>query len=77
MTTCVIMHNMIMEEKGETIRQVLDFERMDDHVQLPEQNAEAFEQLFLQMHHQVWNRGTHTQLQNDLVEPLWAVHMDN
>jgi hypothetical protein len=44
MTTCVIMHTIIVEDDGEVVRQVPYFEQRADLVQLPEQNVMVFEQ---------------------------------
>ena len=66
MIACVLMRNMIMEDEGEVIRQVLDF---DIWVTLSSfwSNATAFEQVF-QVDHHIRNRAIHTQLHNDLME---------
>ena len=43
----MIMDNMIVEDEGEAVRQVFDFEQMGDHVQLLEQNAATSRQFSL------------------------------
>lgn len=38
-----IMHNMIVKDKDEEVRQGLKFQDTNDHMQLPEQNQMTFE----------------------------------
>ena len=49
MTTFVIMHNMVMEDEGEGVHHILEFEQMGEPIKLPEQNLVTFEE-FIQMH---------------------------
>ena len=60
MKTCVIMHNMIMEDEGVGVLQGLEFQRMSDPIQLPEHNSAMFHD-FLQIHQHIRYRGTHEQ----------------
>jgi hypothetical protein len=52
MTSCVIMHTMIVDDEGEGVPQGLEFQEMGDPVQLSEQNQVTFD-YFLQMHQHI------------------------
>ena len=43
MIACVIMHNMIVKHEGDGIRHGLDFQNVDDCIQLREHNLVTFE----------------------------------
>ena len=75
MIACVIMHNMIIED--ERLERLYDqgFPFQDDNV-VPEHGGPATFAQFTQFHHQIRDWKTHIQLQNDLVEYMWA-HVDN
>ena len=75
MTACVIMHNMIAEDKRDDIiyDQVFDFH--GENVASEHQEPATFEQ-FTQFHHDMRDWETHVQLQNDLVEHMWT-HVGN
>lgn len=62
MTCCVIMHNMIVEDAATS----LEFKKMVDPIELPNQNPSTFEG-FIQMHQQIRHRATHEQLKEDLL----------
>lgn len=47
MKVCVTMDNMIVEDGGEAVRQVFNFEQMGDQVELLEQNAATSQQFSL------------------------------
>ena len=49
MTTCLILHNMIVQDEGAGADGGLEFERMGDAIELPAQNPASFEE-FVQMH---------------------------
>ena len=76
MTCCVIMHNMIIEDEGEDVAVALEFENMGDPIWLPGQNP-ATSKEFIRMHQQIWQRPTHEQLKEDLIEYQWAIKGDN
>ena len=75
MTACVIMHNMIVEdERPERIYdQGFQFQ---GHNIVPEHEGAATFAQFTQFHHQMRNRETHIQLEDDFVEHMWA-HVGN
>jgi hypothetical protein len=52
MTACVIMHNMIVEDKGDGVCHDQEFQQMGDPIKLPTQNPTTFEE-FIQMHQQI------------------------
>jgi hypothetical protein len=66
------MHNMIVDDEGEDTTATLEFENMDDPIELPDQNPATFEE-FIQMHQQIRHRPTHEQLKEDLIEYKWTV----
>jgi len=76
MTCCVIMHNMIVEDEGDNAAATMEFKKMGDHIQLPDQNPATFEE-FIQMHQQIRHRPTQEQLKEDLIEYQWAVKREN
>lgn len=49
------MYNMIVKDEGEGVRQGLEFQGMDDRIQLSEQNLVTFKD-FLQMHKRIRHR---------------------
>ena len=67
MTACVIMHNMIVQ----TFRALVFYY----HIVHEHGVAATFEQ-FTQFHEDMRDWGTHVQLQNDMVEYMWA-HVGN
>ena len=48
----MIMHNMIVVDEGDDATAGLEFENMDDPVELSDQNPATFEE-FVQMHQQI------------------------
>lgn len=72
MKACVIMHNMIVEDEHVTD----DIGDLSDDVSDEDQVKPSFERTigiteFIQNHHRIRNRETHSQLQKDLIEHLW------
>ena len=70
MTACVIMHNMVVgnERDGSIYDQGFDFQ--GENVE-PEHPHPATFQQFVQFHHEMRDRDTHKQLQDDLIEYMW------
>ncbi|XP_052181987.1 uncharacterized protein LOC127794779 [Diospyros lotus] len=77
MTSCIILHNMIVEDERDTIREDVNF-NYDAVAVTPTINlsrnrtSEVME--FIQVYHQIRDKQTHVQLQNDLVEHLWELN---
>ena len=70
MAVCMIMHTMIVEdERDDNIHD----QGWDYHVDLvrPESGSTTFAQ-FIQFHHEMHDRITHIQFQNDLVVHMWT-----
>ncbi|XP_028060009.1 uncharacterized protein LOC114263635 [Camellia sinensis] len=74
---CIIMHNMVAEDERDD--NGLDFNYDTISESLPpvshERTPELFE--FIQNHHCIRDRGTHSKLKQDLVEHLWTLHGDS
>lgn len=72
MTTCVILHNMIIEHE---CGQNLDYTTFDlmGHRVRPVKNANRIEQ-FLQVYHDSRDADTHNDLQKDLMKEWWKWH---
>ena len=75
MTACVIMHNMIVE--NERLERLYDqgFQFQDENV-VPEHGGAATFEQFTQFYQDMRDWETYVQLQNDLVEHMWA-HVGN
>ena len=75
MTAYVIMHNMVIED--ERSKRIYDqaFQFQSDNV-VPEYGEAATFAHFSEFHHQMRDWETHIQLQDDLVENMWA-HIGN
>ena len=67
MITCLIMHNMIVEDENEDAAAALEFENMGDTIELPDQNPTTFKE-FIQTRRQIRHRPTHQQPKEDLIE---------
>jgi len=74
MTTCVILHNMIIEDERDQ-PQDFNYETKSNYVAPtePEKDKDRI-QKFLEMHRQIEDRAAHQQLRDDLVEHLWQLH---
>ena len=78
MKACIIMHNMIIEDERYGGQLDFNYDVIDEnqHVHVShERTSELYE--FIQTHHQIRDRQTHSQLQADLVEHLWQKHGAN
>ena len=74
MTTCVILHNMIIEDEKD-----LDLEFFFDNVGTrvkPARNPDQI-QAFLETYRNIENAGSHKQLQADLIHHHWMRHGGN
>ncbi|XP_074363637.1 uncharacterized protein LOC141704254 [Apium graveolens] len=74
MTTCITLHNMIIEDKRELQLE----EQFDTNVEIPtdilnRNHPNTFRE-FIEVHAQIRDKQDHIQLQNDLIEHLWQVH---
>ena len=70
MKACIIMHNMIIKDEGSV--GVIDFDGSEANTPVSVQRDTRQELAeFIRNHHQIRDRGTHSQLQADLVEHLW------
>ena len=80
MTTCVIMHNMIVEdERSEDEDEDGHYEGVGQLVRPTPREARNRTQEFrefIQAHHNITNRQIHIQLQHDFIEHLWQQHPD-
>ncbi|XP_028065216.1 uncharacterized protein LOC114268283 [Camellia sinensis] len=76
MKSCIILHNMIIEdERDDNEAQDIDFEQIDESLLAQvshERTTELME--FIQQNHRIKNRAIHSQLQSDLVEHLWQLY---
>jgi hypothetical protein len=79
MTACIILHNMIIEDERH-IDEVErgDYQQFNETTLDPVSHAPTLEFMdFIQRHHQIRDRETHSQLQSDLVEHLWQLHSNS
>ena len=72
MKACVRMHNMIVEDE----RVTNDIKDLNDYVSNEDQVKPSFERTigimeFIQNHHRIRSRESHSQLQKDLIVHLW------
>ncbi|XP_028055091.1 uncharacterized protein LOC114259276 [Camellia sinensis] len=78
MKACIILHNMIIEdERDDNGVKDFNYDQIDDspHVTvLQERTIELME--FIQCHHNIRDRQTHSHLQSGLVEHLWQLHSE-
>jgi hypothetical protein len=72
MTTCIISHNMIIEDERDF---ALDrsFDNIGEEVD-PSTKPRRVRDSFVQRLHQLKNKSKHQQLQNDLIEHHWMRH---
>ncbi|KAM3292677.1 hypothetical protein ACQJBY_036405 [Aegilops geniculata] len=75
MTTCVIMHNMIVEDECDESIFDQGFDYQGENIEPLHQDPATFEQ-FAQFHREMRDWHTHVNLQNDLVEHVWD-HVGN
>ncbi|XP_012859009.1 PREDICTED: putative nuclease HARBI1 [Erythranthe guttata] len=71
MKACIIMHNMVIEDEHGPGS--IDFDFPTPNVIPSREQTNEFRD-FIQIHHQIRDRTTHSQLQHDLVEHLWDLH---
>jgi hypothetical protein len=69
LVTCIIMHNMIIEDEREFANDQ-NFERPDIHAD-PSTGSDRVRGSFVQRLHKLKDKGKHHQLQNDLIEHQW------
>ena len=74
MLTCIILHNMIVEDEGEMIMNWLDDDG-DDVVQPVQGGTQDFQE-FLRRNSMLRDTQVHHQLRHDLVEHIWP-HFNN
>ncbi|KAK9983822.1 hypothetical protein SO802_033347 [Lithocarpus litseifolius] len=76
MMTCIILHNMIVEDERHTYLGANDFDydQIDDNGPEPvSHNPTCNLMQFIEHHNSIRDRGIHSQLQADLVEHLWQL----
>ncbi|XP_058211489.1 uncharacterized protein LOC131323659 [Rhododendron vialii] len=76
MLTCIILHNMIIEDERDYNGAAdLNYDPLE-HTPLVEVSHERTIDLveFIRRNHQITDRGTHSQLQADLIEHLWQMY---
>jgi hypothetical protein len=72
MTACIIMHNMIIEDEGDSATNT-SFENPGQHVDLSTGNL-VDRHAFVQAHHRLRDRDVHFRLQSDLIVHNWNLH---
>ncbi|XP_062155181.1 uncharacterized protein LOC133863235 [Alnus glutinosa] len=77
MMACIILHNMIVEDERHLYLGADDFvyDQLDESLYERVPHT-ANQQLtnFIERHHRIRDRVTHSQLQSDLIEHLWQIH---
>ena len=75
MKACIIMHNMVIEDEGDIGNNV--FDGSDANLLLEVSHAYTPElEDFMQVHYQIRDSVTDSQLQSNLIEHLWERHDD-
>jgi hypothetical protein len=77
MMVCIILHNMIVEDERDLYlgADAFDYDQINETPLEPPSHEHTVEFLdFIQNHHRIRDRETHSQLQSDLVEHLWQIH---
>ncbi|XP_042977865.1 uncharacterized protein LOC122308659 [Carya illinoinensis] len=75
MKTCVILHNMIIEDERDDSECLnIEYDQLDDN--LPELSRNHTTELtdFIQHHHDIRDSSAHHQIQEDLIEHQWLLH---
>ncbi|KAI8564807.1 hypothetical protein RHMOL_Rhmol03G0210900 [Rhododendron molle] len=74
MLTCIILHNMIIEDERDYNGVAdLNYDPLE-HTLVEVSNERTIDLMeFIQRNHQIRDRGTHSQLQADLIEHLWQI----
>jgi hypothetical protein len=76
MMACIILHNMIVRDKRDLYLAVdaFDYNQINE-IEKPPSHEYTIEFLdFIQNHHHIRDRETHSQFQSDLVEHLWKIY---
>ncbi|KAL1218722.1 hypothetical protein V5N11_028862 [Cardamine amara subsp. amara] len=74
MTTCIIMHNMIIEDERDLDAPVEEqTEFLTPEVEMTGDDDARF-QAFLARHRKIKNREAHIELRNALIEHLWSAY---
>jgi hypothetical protein len=77
MMACIILQNMIIEDERDLYLEAdaFNYEQINDTPLEPPSHEHIVEFLdFIQNHHHIRDRETHSQLQLDLVKHLWQIH---
>ncbi|XP_028051460.1 uncharacterized protein LOC114256074 [Camellia sinensis] len=76
MKACVVLHNMIVEDERDVNgSEDFNYDAIDGSSQEPVSHVHTPELMeFIQNHHRIRDKETHSRLQADLVEHLWQVH---
>jgi hypothetical protein len=69
MMACIIMHNTIVEDEFEE-EDDLNYDHMGEKMIVSHDDAPELE-AFIASYRKIKDNGTHTQLQEDLIEHLW------
>jgi hypothetical protein len=73
MMACIILHNMIVEDERDLYfgADEFDYDQINDIPLEPPSHEHTVELMdFIQNHHRIKDRETHSQLQSDLIEHL-------
>ena len=76
MMACIILHNIITEDKRHTYLGANDFDydQIDDNgPELMSQNPTCNLMQFIERHNSIRDRRIHSRLQADLIEHLWQL----
>ncbi|KAL9667178.1 hypothetical protein QQ045_001527 [Rhodiola kirilowii] len=72
MFTCIIMHNMIVEDERDLHTPEYNYDAVGESVNVSlNRNRTRNIMEFIQVHHRIRDKQSHIQLQTDLVEHLW------
>ncbi|KAF8409735.1 hypothetical protein HHK36_005814 [Tetracentron sinense] len=76
MKACIIIHNMIVEDERDVNgAEDFNYDAIDESPHAPVSHERTTELMkFIRGIHRIRDRGTHSQLQSDLVEHLWQRH---
>jgi hypothetical protein len=74
MTSCIIMHNMIVEDERDEHND-FNYDTMGENVKISHESTPELDE-FIANYQTIKDRSTHTQLQDDLVEHLWQHYGD-
>ncbi|KAF5451832.1 hypothetical protein F2P56_026897 [Juglans regia] len=75
MKTCVILHNMIIEDERDDSQGLnMEYDQLDDDIPELSRNPTNEFMNFIQRHHEIRDSSAHHQLQADLIEHHWQFH---